>query len=754
MTYQLLFTVAVTEIRLTLRNLGYWLYVLSITALSLIILLIAPPNGWPDAMVDVANNALFFQFPLLAIVIAPALTRHHRLSREWVWATRLDYPLLLLGQILGLGSIIFISSLLPITVTSIWFLLKDPGFGMHVLALWRFGLTSLIPVTFLEISIVFAFACWLRNVALTIALSTALDLFLWLGILMPVASLLTPLNHTLLTLHLDPVAGLGAEHLLVSRLLAFYVCLGGGLIVSSIWGTAHIPAYGDAQPRNRPYLLGGVLIGLVGLSLTLWGYTAAVKQRTVPPPPSSDQIDVWTVVTSSHSGSIAGAEINLKSELVVCNVSDEPQEVLTLSLNPGQECVEATIDDRPVSCKRTGEFVEVSPPTPVPPDGLLDVEIVYSGSPILLREEYALVNAVRGNNPSSYQNPVRTYLDDNVIYLHRDGNWLVWPLSTPPHISSHDTLTVEVSRDVPLISSGSIADETAEHITYHWSGMIPQLLLVSAPYQVTERSGTTIFWGPYSGRTRLAKAQAAGEILERLARKVESEPGERYRVVMLPYAQEMVVSGSLIGLQASRAQDFTDDTASFYSLARDVSRAWLIDRIGWPREVSTAGYFRSAHTICDPPDETGYQECKTVSLGSENPQAPQGRLVEKESRDPLLSALSTVLALRLTEDVTGDEAFVQGTHEQWVLNAECTGTTMMAPEKYQNARWALVIQQLFDEIGPEGVAQLLQTLTTAYAPGTSPLTTREFLQSMDTHGYVMEEFEADPACPIPTGGSE
>jgi hypothetical protein len=170
--------------------------------------------------------------------------------------------------------------------------------------------------------------------------------------------------------------------------------------------------------------------------------------------------------------------------------------------------------------------------------------------------------------------------------------------------------------------------------------------------------------------------------------------------------------------------------------------------------VSTTGYFRSAHTICDPPDETGYQECKTVSLGRENPQTPQGRLVEKESQDPLLSALSTVLALRLTEDVTGDEAFVQRTHEQWVLNAECTGTTMMAPEKYHNARWALVIQQLFDEIGPDGVAQLLQTLTTAYAPGTSPLTTREFLQSMDTHGYVLEEPEPDPACPIPTGGSE
>jgi hypothetical protein len=751
MTCSLLFHVALTEMRLTFRNLGYWLYLLSITVLSVIVVLSAPQNSWLETVVHIANNGLFFQFPLLAIVIAPALTRHRSLSREWIWATCLDYPLLWLGQLLGLVVVFFISSLVPIIVASIGLLLHEPTFGMYLPVLWRLALTLLLPVTFLEISIVFALVCWFRNVALTIASVTALDLLLWLGVFMPVASLTTPLNHTLLTLHLDHVAGLGAEQSILSRLLFFYVALGCGLILTSIWGSAQLSVSGESRPRHKFYLLCGMVTGLVCLALAFWGYTASVQLTVAPPPPTSVQHDAWTVEESSHRGSISGVEIDLKSEFVLRNTGNAAQQAIMLSLNTGQRCIAATLDDAAVPCRRDGEFVEILSPAPIPPDGRLGLEIVYSGVPILLREDYALVKGVRGDNPVSYQNPVRTFVDDNVMYLHRDGNWLAWPLTTLPHISSHDAMTLEVARAGSVVSSGQMVEQTASHVTYQWNGKLPQILFISTPFQMIERAGDTITLGYYSGEVNLDKAQAISQLVRMLEQKIGRDSGAHYHVVVLPYAQEVVVSGSLIGFAEGTAPRSFNTSAGLYGLALDVARAWLIDHITWPKEIGVSGHLRSASTICALPDETGHRECETVSLGGINPQAPDGRLIEKDSQDSLLPALSAALALWLSEDFTGDAAFTQSVYEQWARDAECTDATIFAPEKYQNARWALAIYDLFGETGSNGVAQMLRTLTQEYTMGSAPLTKREFLQMADHRGYVLKALEQAPSCPIALG---
>src|SRR4030067_2235951 len=99
-TYPLLFHTAATEIRLALRNPGFWLFLLFITVFTsaVVLMLNAAGNSSLRSTVEIANNVLFFQFPLIAIVVSPAITRHRSLSREWVWATRLDYPVLLIGQ--------------------------------------------------------------------------------------------------------------------------------------------------------------------------------------------------------------------------------------------------------------------------------------------------------------------------------------------------------------------------------------------------------------------------------------------------------------------------------------------------------------------------------------------------------------------------------------------------------------------------------------------------------------------------------
>jgi len=747
MTYRLLFHTAVTEIRLTLRNLGFRLFLLFITVLTSAVLLSAPGSSSLVSVVHVANNVLFFQFPLLAIVISPVITRHHSLSREWVWATRLDYPVLLIGQFIGLTVVFFIASLLPLLMMSFWLIPTILNWTTNLSALWTFGLMFILPVTFLEMCAVFSFACWFRNTALVIAVVTALDVLLWLGILTPAASLLTPLNHTLLTLHLDSVAGLGAEKPILVSLLLFYVFLGLGGVIVSIWGSSQIPSYGESRPQH-PFVMVGMFVGFTGIFLTFWLYTLSVKQSIVPPPPLSSQINVWGVEVASHNGSISGAEISLQSEFTLRNTSDVSQNNLMLSLNTGQNFIEATVNEYSVSFKRTGETIEILLPSPLAPNGVLNVKMSYAGSPILLREDYSLQTSIQNDSPLSFQNPVQTYLDRNVAYLHRDGDWMAWPLSSRPHLSPDEVITLEVPNHFPVVSSGEIIEQTDTYIKYQWQGRLPQILLATAPYHTVEQSGNMIFLGRYSDKSSLDQAQVILALVETLESKIKLESDRRYTAVILPYAQEVVISGSIIGLPDSKARYSPDNNAWIYDLAQSVSRAWLMDRLSWPGEITSNGYLRDSEIVCEQPDETGHQKCKIISLGKYNLQAPNGRLVNKTGHGSLIDAISMLLALQLTEDFTGSDAFTQREYEIWVVRAGCTGAAFSASDNYQRARWIVSLHQIFNE---SDFDKMILVLTEKYPPGSLPITEDEFLQVAGNYDYITNIFELPLPCEMLTG---
>lgn len=736
-TYRLLFHTAATEIRLTLRNPGFWLFLFFITVLTGVVLFDVAGHSSLTSVVEIANNILFFQFPLIAIVVSPAITRHRSLSREWVWATRLDYAALLVGQFIGLTVIFLVSSLLPIIVMSFWLFQT----ALYLPALWGFGLLLILPVTFLEICAAFSFACWFRNTVLAVALVTALVVLERLGILVPVATLLAPLNYTLLTLHLDSVVGLGAEKPILASLLLFYVFLGAGGVMASIWGSSQISSYGESQPAHKSFVMLGMLVGFAGIFLTFRLYTLPAKQSIVPPPPLSSQIDVWDVEAASHIGSISGAEINLQSEFTLRNMGDTSQNNLLLSLNTGQSPTDVTVDGSSASFKRLGEFIEILLPSPVNPDGAIRIKMAYAGFPLLLREDYSLQLGLRNNSPPSFQNSVQTYLDKNTIYLHRDGNWMAWPLSADFHLSSDDVIILEIPKYPYGVSSGEIIEETDTYIKYRWKGRLPQILLALAPYYAVEQPDNTLFLGQYSDKRSLDHAYIMLDFVKELDKAIKFESDRHYTIVALPYAQETVISDVIIGLPSYKDAVNISYEARIYDLASSVTRAWLKDKISWPGDLTSEGYLRGSETICEMPDENGRQKCEVISNDNDQDklQVPYGRLVNKTSHNPLLNAISVVLSWRLAEDMTGNNSLTEREYEKWLTRAECDISVLSAWDKHQAAGWIVLLRQAFDT---NDLEEIIQALIENYPPGSSPVTESEFVK-------IAQNYKRGFEAPIP-----
>jgi hypothetical protein len=740
------FSIAKAEVRMTLRNLGFWFYLFFVTLIVNLIFVYSYTNPLRETIVKVVSNVLFFQFPLLAIVITPALARHQHSSREWIWATQIDYPLLLAGQILGFILLFsFVIVFIPCLVTFAWIVFEKSSF-IDFVAVGKIYHLLLLPVTFLEISIIVSVTCLARNSMSGIAFSLATTILTWLGVLMPSASLLTPLNYTLLGLYFDPVAGLGAEKKLIETLVFFYFSTGLLSLSMSVLASALLFSRERTKSGSKSFLmvLLGFSAGTMFLAYSL--YWLEAKQRTVPPPPSQIQTDTWKLVSDSHIGSIADNQLKLASKLTILNASSDPQTDLFLSLNQGLTCDKAKVNNETALCEREGEFVRIPLPMPVKPNQKISVEAFYQGKLILLREDYSLADTIRGYSPPSFQNPVYSYLQNDILYLHRDGNWKVHPLSSFSHIGA-TTITLSVPVSSQIFSSGEIIEQNSSHITYQWRDTLPQILLVSAPYIEIPTSNDKIFLGVYSDKSDLDKAVLLLTFKKSLDSKFSLITDSQQTVIMLPYAQELIFSDSIIGLPA-KYRNQTDVNAE-YLLARDASFAWLIDHISWPHEINTVGYLRSFEIVCDKPDERGYQECRKISLGNYNLQAPQRRVIYQIADNNVLYALQTILALDLLKSSVQNESFVKREYENWLQKAECNNETIIPSADILKARWVVGIYRLFNRIGEDGASKLLSFLAEKYKPGSPALTEQEFLQTIESFQYTqnyLPEFRAVLSC--------
>ncbi len=743
-TLFMLLVVIKTEIQLFVRRTSFWIFLLSLCLLTIVAVFSLDTHhssNWLDAVIRIVNNLAFYQFALIAILVAPAGIRNRHKIGDWLWTTSLQSPILVLGQMIGLALCtcvgLFVSlglAWLILTVKGLTSLSNLPAFSLFFLML-------MLPITLLELSIAFSLTFSLGRVAPAILVAIVLSSLVWLGVLMPTASLSTPLNYTLLTLNLDPVAGFGAESGFLSPLFSFYLAFSLFILLLSVYAGSKIDNRSGWKPQNRWYIFSLLLIAASFALFSFYSYQLSVERRTVPTPITA-QVNTWTVLSSSSSGTITHTGIEVATLLMLQNESNQEQASLILSLNTGLEVSEVFVNNRLINPRRVGETIHLDfPTTPVGQGESVTIKVLYDGVPQLLREDYALVKDVKnGTNPTAFQQPNLTYLDRNIIFLQRDANWLVWPLSSGPHIATQETeLTLTVLSKLPTVSSGQILEQNQSQTTYYWSKDLPLFLVAVGPYHIHHSSNNDILIPPYSNNYDIQYGELALSLRQAFLRRTGVDGlNDHAQAVILPYTQQIVISDSIIGLPSiGRVGNWQNGQQAngqkmIFDMAANYSRAWLLEHVAWHMsELNTEGQLRSSITICGPPDENGKQQCEVRGLGGVNPQAPQGRLIEKENDSPLLRALSIYLGQLLVTDIVEDG-------DQWMLSSEQTNSDkalavnnlLISQHEDFNQCQAnaiiLAIDHIYDDSGESTFTQMLNTLIEQYPIGREPVTEDAF----------------------------
>ncbi len=761
-TFLILLVIIKTEFRLLVRRLSFWIFLFSLSLLTIVVVFnVSTSNSWLDTLVQVINNLAFYQFALIAMLIAPAVTRNKHKAGDWLWTTSLQSPVLVLGQIIGLALGVCIGLLVSLGLA--WLILTVKG-STSLLSLPAFSLiflTLILPITLLELSITFSLTFALGRVAPAIMLAIVLSSLVWLGILMPIASLSTPLNFTLLTLKLDPIAGFGAEKAFLLPLLSFYLAFSVVILTVSVYFGSQTDKRSGWKPQNNWYISGVFLVAVSFTLYSLYSYQLTIQRRTVPKP-VTEQINTWMVRSNSFAATITHAGIEAESQLILQNDSDQEQISLILSLNTGLEVSKAFVNGVLVNSQREGETVHLDfPTTPVAQGESVAIRILYDGVPRLLREDYALVTDVKnGTNPTAFRQLRVSYLDQNVIFLQRDADWLIWPLSSGPHVATEDVeLTLTVLSNLPIVSSGQLIDQRQSQKSYYWSGRLPSFLVAVASYHNQQVSNGEIFIPYYHNDYDVQQAELALSLQRFFFHKVGvDELHNQLQAVILPYSEQIILTDSIIGLPSTeRVWNLQNgqkgnEREILFNFAADYSRAWLLENIAWPRsELTTEGQLRSSITTCGSPDENGQQQCEVRSLGGVNPQAPQGRLVEQENDSPLLKALSVYFGYLLVTDIMGDDLFRKDQLMQLsmsVSNSEpdnelATINELRLPQvkdfiQCQTTVLILALNHLHDDLQEPAFTQLIHTLITQHPIGGKPLTedgfwliTNQFTDDMD-----------------------
>jgi hypothetical protein len=701
-----------TELRLLVRRSSLWLYIGLLVALTTALGLTTLRTGWQEMLVSIVNNIAFFEFPVLAFLAASAVVRSRGRAVEWLAPCPTEAPLLWLGQFLGLAACVLAALLVPLLTGWAVTMLQGHTPWQSLPGFLGYGLLLLAPATLLELGIAYSLSLWLRRPALVAALAAGVDALLWLGVLLPTATLLTPLNHTLLTLHLDPVAGLGADRSLLLSLLALYSLTSLALLAASMAGAS----LADGQARWRGghgWRIGLALaVALAGTCLAAWAYQGTAKTASVPAPVVA-QGGLWTVETAAHTVEVDGASLSARADLTLTNRSGSPQDVVQLVMNGGLSVRAATIDGAAATVTRQGEALLVAAPRgSISAQQRIDVRLIYAGALHLLREDYQLATAIRGQDPAEFSVPVRGYQDARTLLLERDGDWRAWPTVTGAHHAAiGEAITLTVQGAAPFACSGALLRSSPTLHVYVWHEQTPQLLWASGAYQAAQLGAGSALLPSTLDRRDATRAQNALALRQALAVWLAEPPQpEPYRVVVLPYARQVALGGSVIGLPALSsasgipAAGVTFQGTTARSLASQIGQAWLEDRVAWPGgELNAQGQFRRFVIEFGPPDAQGHQEQTLRNLGGPNPQAPWGRWTQSPSPSFALRALAVVLGQAALEEV---ELAGGGSTDEGSLWSSLSGTDLPDPAARSVLATLVGRGLLSDGDDPEGARQV------------------------------------------------
>jgi len=761
----------VTQIILFTRRLSFVIYVvLTLVLAGFVALTDSLSGGTGMLVVRVSNNILFFQLPLLALLISPLIVQNQGPRRDWLWTSSLELPLLALSQFVGVALVLcFTLALNGILTLALLVVMETIPVG-SVGSLLGYYLLLLLPVTLAAVGMVIALALLARNTYLVTAVAAAISALTWLGLLMPTATLLTPLNFTLLTLDLNPVAGLGADRPLLLSFLLFYLGCIPLLLILAAAGHTRLDRRTGWSPKHQRGLVGLALLALIAAGGSWQIYSVNVAQRLVPPP-VAEQIEVWEVIDAEQSAALAKRSLQIFTKLRLLNRSGEAQPVVELGLNPGLRVTAASAAGEAVSSRRVGELIRLgSLPASVAAGEEIELELLYSGVPILLREDYELANTITEGDPVSFQQPFVSFADGHALQWMRDSDWLAWPRIPGPHVAreSHSLQIALDNSEGPFLSSGAISAQTGDETVYTWDNP-PQLLVAGGVYRHSSFVEGDIWIGKLSGERTIATARQLLQLRHALDEWLEAPSHDAYQAVELPYiTQPYVALGGLILGFPNRIKNQTGwRPVSVLDLALPVSRAWLSNQIHWPESrLSKAGILRGYMVTCGPPDENTDRweqewECVRESTGGANPQAPQGRWIEEVEWQyevtPLRHAFAVVTAQELALTLAGHRAYIDQERAKWEsmlsyyregrFSADPLSPPGISPEHRpvgafrtrngcQLAHFIVALNGFTAQFGRDALADLIAALAHKYPPGGDPLT-EEMVQRVlqDTFGY-------------------
>ena len=781
---RLFIDLTVTQVFLFTRRLAFVIYaVLMLVLAGAVIFTDSLSGGTGMLVVRVSNNILFFQLPLLALLISPLIVQNKGPRKDWLWTTSLELPLLVLSQFVGVALVLCVTLTL-IGFLALAFLIIAGTIPVgNVVSLFGYYLLLLLPVTIAAAGVVIALALLARNTYVVTAAVAAIGALTWLGLLMPTATLLTPLNFTLLTLDLNPVVGLGAERPLLLSLLLFYLgCIPLMLLLATA-GHTRLDRRTGWSPSRRRGFAGLALLALVAAGGSWQLYSVTVAQRLVPPP-VAEQINVWKVIDVEQSATLAKKTLQIHTKMRLRNQSGEAKAAVELSLNPGLHVTAASAAGEAISSQRRGELILLGPlPSAVTAEGEIELDLLYMGVPILLREDYQLAsNVTEEGPPISFRQGYVSFVDSHTLQWTRDSDWLAWPRTPGPHLAreSHSLQISLNDSDGPFLSSAAFGIRTEDETVYAWKNP-PQFLVAGGAYIHSSSVEGDIWIGKLSGERTSATARQLLRLRHALAEWLETPSHGPYRAVELPYIPHpyLALDGLILGFSNEIARQAGWRPASVLDLPILISRAWLSDQIHWPESrLSKAGILRGYMVTCGPPDKNRDKweqewECTRESLGGVNPQAPQGRwIVEVDWQydvTPLLHAFAVVTAQELALTLTGDRAYIDQERSKWesmlsyyqegrfsadplsppgISSAHRPVGAFRTRNGCRLAHFMVALNGFTAQFGRDALADLIASLAQKYPPSGDPLTeeaVQRILQDRFGYDWPLSELSCESA---------
>lgn len=726
-------TLVVTEVRLLWRSRIVGLYLFVVLGLLCYALFLSS-GSIAMAISRITTGLLVIQMPILALGLAPALTRTSGDRGDLLWATPLALPAAATSRLAAAGIIVSGVLLLTAGTTALILGWRSGDLFLHGGYLGITLLRLLLPISLAQVLFIHALTYLWPRTLWTVLACVGLMFMMTLGSQLTVLSLAHPLNFGLATLSFSSVLGLGADGFLQARLAVLYGVMAPALWLGALYWAAHRDPRQGWPPSQDRWLWGisGAGIGLVVLVSVL--YVQGAQQRIIPAT-ITNQVDTWDVLSAHHQAQLKGTVLTVESQLRLHNIAPTSQRTIDLVLNPGLQVQSATLDGHTAQIRRQGEMVALSQPDLIlAPQTDIEVQLRYEGSPILLREDYGAVSSMPFL-PPEFSRAVVSYQDHRSLFWLRDTDWLAWPLRPDPHVV-RDTQTIAVAvepdaRRGSLISTAHRIDpenSEATRVWHHWSSPIPALLLATASYQILDQEPGTLHLGRFQSPDTFDRAELLLAWTQQLERQI-GQTATQSALVTLPYGKRILFAPAQILVPESRLDSTwgpgvnTPEKQHLLDAMR-LTADWLQERgVRWAREpMMREGRVRGFTTDCTELDN-GQWECEIVLPRARNPQAPHQRWLPHPEPPLWLQAFAIVLTHRAL--FAGEHDLIDSERQAWEFLAKAAETSLtrkpvgmrsdLEADSCALAGAVLSLHQAADAQGEAFLWQWLEALETANA---------------------------------------